>query len=177
MMDLKEYIEESLLDDFDTLNKKVTDVIKHPFGNFWNNVVNSGNWEDNVKELEANLAWNAKPGNSGMKDLSKGQVLVVFFKLSTSDLTKIYIRYSNSDWAVVKKYFKSQVGRTPTGYNSPELNITSLVRKNNRPHMSLNAIKPYKQDGYLLSKEDSQDAIDMLNKFVHNEWASYWKGL
>ena len=182
MIDLKEYIKESLLDDFDTLNKKVTDIIKHPFGYFWNNVANSGNWEDNVKELEANLAWNAKQGNSEMKDLSKGQVLVVFFKTPThwspkSDLTKIYIRYSDHDWKVMKKYFKSQVGRTPAGYNSPELNITPNLKMNNKPHMSFNAIKPYKQDGYLLSKEDSQDAIDMINKFAHSEWARYWKGL
>jgi hypothetical protein len=31
--------------------------------------------------------------------------------------------------------------------------------------------------GYVLSKEQSAKAIDMLKKFANEEWATYWKSL
>ena len=177
MINLKEYIGESLLDDFDTINDKVSNITKHPFGYFWSTVVKSGNWEGSVKDLEKNLAWSAEPGDSSMKDLPKGQVLVVFYKSGASDLTKIYIRYSKQDWTVMKKYFASQTGRTGAWANVPQLHIVPFLKKHDRPHISFGSIRPYKKEGYLLSKEYSADAIDMINKFAHSEWATYWTNL
>ena len=60
MVNLKDYINESLLDDFEDIEKRQHNELEHPWGYFWKNVDKSGNWENELKILEQIISIGAK---------------------------------------------------------------------------------------------------------------------
>ena len=177
MVNLKDYINESLLDDFEDIEKHQHNELEHPWGYFWKNVDKSGNWVNELKTLEQVISIGAETSDTSIKNIEKGRVFVTFYKTGSS-LPMIYIRYSAKDWTSMLKYFKSQTGRTPIHYKKPTIVIRPNFKMNNRPHMSFGEGGPAGTvEGYLLSKEQSKKAIDMIEKFADSEWATYWKSL
>lgn len=177
MINLKDYINESILDDFEELSDKQHKETEHPWGMFWKNTtINKLNWGDCIKTLEHTISIGAKQTND-IPTVTKGRVYVAFWKpLSSMARKYIYIRYNKSDYDYfVKNYlFK---GKKSIGLTKPVMSIIPTWPKIT-PHMSfgVSAQIPTSKSietGYLLSKEQSQLAIDMINKFTDGEWASY----
>lgn len=179
MVNLTDYIKESLLDDFEDIGERQHNELEHPWGYFWKNVDKSGNWVNELKTLEQIISIGAEKSNTSIKNIEKGRVFVTFYKTGSGSFgPMIYIRYSAKDWKPMLKYFKSQVGRTPITYKNPTIVIRPNFKMNNRPHMSFGQGGPADTvEGYLLSKEQSKKAIDMIEKFADSEWATYWKKL
>lgn len=177
MVNLKDYINESLLDDFEDMEKRQHNELEHPWGYFWKNVAKSGNWENEIRTLEQIISIGAEKSDTTIKNIEKGRVFVTFYKTGSS-LSRIYIKYNEKNWSPIWKYFKSQPGRTPPGYKKPTIVIRPNIRMNNRPHMCFGEGGPAGAvEGYLLSKEQSKKAIDMIDKFADSEWVTYWKSL
>lgn len=177
MVNLTDYIKESLLDDFEDIEKRQHNEIEHPWGNFWKNVNKSGDWENEIRILEQIISIDAEKSDTSIKNIEKGRVFVTFYKTGSS-LSRIYIKYSGKNWSPMLKYFKSQTGRTPPSYKKPTIVIRPNIKMNNRPHMCFGEGGPAGAvEGYLLSKEQSKKAIDMIDKFANSEWAAYWKNL
>ena len=177
MVNLKDYINESLLDDFEDIEKRQHNELEHPWGYFWKNAtINKLNWEDCIKILEQTISIGAKQTNE-IPNVTKGRVYVAFWKpLSSMAYKHIYIRYNKSDYDYfVKNYlFK---GKKAIGLTKPVMSIIPTWPKLD-PHMTfgVNARIPAAKSietGYLLSKEQSKLAIDMINKFADWEWTTY----
>ena len=185
MTNLIDYINESLLDDFDEIAKDQHNELEHPWGSFWKNVHKTKRWNNEIKTLEQTISIDAKKITTVPKLVDKGVVYVGFWKpiWGANDTIYIVIRYNKDDFKVMDKYFKSKPGRKPIGANRPVISITPLSEYNKIPHIStgLSAQLPsdYRTDmnGYLLSIEQSQKAIDMIDKFANHEWDYYWKKL
>lgn len=177
MVNLIDYIKESLLDDFEDIGKRQHNELEHPWGCFWKNVDKSGDWENELRILEQTISIDAEKSDTSIKNIEKDRVFVTFYKTGSS-LSRIYIKYNEKNWTPMWKYFKSQPGRTPTSYKKPAIVIRQNIKMNNRPHMSFGEGGPAGTvEGYLLSKEQSKKAIDMIDKFANSEWAAYWKKL
>lgn len=178
MINLTDYIKESLLDDFEDIEKRQhNELVEHPWGYFWKNVGKSGNWEYELKILEQTISTDAEKSDTSIKNIEKGRVFVTFYKTGSS-LTRIYIKYSEKNWSPMWKYFKSQTGRTPPSYKKPTIVIRPNIKMNNIPHICFGEGGPAGTvEGYLLSKEQSKKAIDIIDKFVNSEWVTYWKNL
>lgn len=181
MIDLKQYIEESLLDDFDTLASNQDKMLEHPWGIFWRDTENGGNWEGAVKQLENIITLGAKKANSG-QNLKKGEVFVAFYISNTSvydKLTRIHVKYNRKDFEVLWKKAEKRGAIIDKHRKSvTSINIMRLAKLNNRPHISLMEDPTTDNcEGYILSKEQAAKAIDMINKVADEEWATYWKSL
>lgn len=166
---------ESLLDDFDTLASNQDKTFEHPWGTFWKVVHNGGNWEGAVNQLENVITVDAQKVNH-IPTLKKGQVYVTFYESNNfvnNKLTRIHICFSKSDYKIIKDEFLS-IGK---GVNY--IKIVPMTKFGNKPHISFmgDTIHDKNWPGYLLSKEQSAKAIDMLKKFAKEEWATYWKSL
>ena len=60
MTNLSDYINESLLDDFDDIAKDQHNELEHPWGNFWKNVYKTKRWNNEIKTLEQTISIDAK---------------------------------------------------------------------------------------------------------------------
>ena len=174
MVDLKQYIEESLLDDFDTLASNQDKTFEHPWGTFWKVVHNGGNWEGAIEQLENIITIDAQKVNRIPK-LKKGQVYVTFYESNNfvdNKLTRIHLRFNDSEYEIIMDDFLLRKGIN-------FINIVPMTKFGNKPHISFigDTIQDKNWPGYLLSKEQSAKAIDMLKKFAKEEWATYWKSL
>lgn len=168
MMDLKQYIEESLLDDFDTLASNQDKIFDRPFVTLYRDAKRLG-WETPVDLFDQTISTYGKKVSS-IPTLSKGEVYVGFYVEPWSpDLKKIYVKFNNSDF----QRFKKSQGRSPKRYKDPSLTIAPF-KYNGRyepsitsaQNVDLNNIK----DGYLLSEEHAADALRMLALISDYKW-------
>lgn len=168
---------ESLLDDFDTLASNQDKMLEYPWGIFWRDTENGGNWEGAVKQLENIITLGAKKAKSG-QNLKKGEVFVAFYvpnRQIHGRSTRIHIEYNRKDFEVLWKK-GAIIGARSKFVDS--INIVPLVKLNNKPHISF--VEDPTTDnceGYILCKEQAAKAIDLINKFATEEWATYWKNL
>lgn len=174
MIDLKQYIEESLLDDFDTLASNQDKTFEHPWGTFWKTVHNGGSWEGAIEQLENIVTIDAQKVNHIPK-LKKGQVYVTFYEsmnFVTNKMTRIHLRFNDSEFKIIMDDFLFRKG---TNF----MNIVPMTKFGNKPHISFmgDTIHDKNWPGYVLSKEQSAKALDMLKKFAKEEWAKYWRSL
>ena len=168
MIDLKQYIEESLLDDFDTLVSNQDKIFKQPFVTLYRDAKRVG-WETPVDLFDQTISTYGKKVSSIPK-LSKGEVYVGFyFDPWSPNLKKIYVKFNNSDFQV----FKKSQGRSSKRYKDPSLTITPF-KHNGRyepsimpaQNVDLNKIKC----GYLLGEEHATDALRMLALLSEYKW-------
>ena len=175
MKDLKQHIEESLLDDFDTLASNQDKTFEHPWGTFWKDTFNGSDWEGSVQHLENLITLDAQKVNS-IPTLKKGQVYVTFYESNNfvhNKLTRVHICFSKSDYKCIWDEFLM------VSKNINYIKIVPMTKFGNKPHISFMEDTIYNKNwpGYLLSKKQSAKAIDMLKKFANEEWATYWKSL
>lgn len=175
MKDLKQYIEESLLDDFDTLASNQDKTFEHPWGIFWKDTSNGGDWEGAVEQLENIITHDAQKVNH-IPTLKKGQVYVTFYEsknFANNKFTRIHICFSRSDYKIIRDEFSS------ISKDVDYIKIIPLIKFGNRPHISFMGDTIYDKNwsGYILSKEQAAKAIDMINKIAASDWATYWKNL
>ena len=176
MIDLKEYIKESLLDDFDTLNKKVTDVIEHPFAELYKSVKNSSNWEAGVENFKAMVTAEAQETiNHPLfpPQLSKDEVFVAFYSEEWSPKERIYIQFNKTTF----QRFKKSQGRS-AAYKYPAIQIQP-VKFNGKTSASVfpanNINVGTFGEGYILSKRHAVDALRMLDLMSVYSWnEKYW---
>ena len=167
---------ESLLDDFDTLASNQDKTLEHPWGTFWKDTHNGSDWEGAVNQLENIITQDAQKVNH-IPTLKRGQVYVTFYESNNfvnNKLTRIHICFNRSDYnKVVRSQFLS------INKDVDYIKITPLVKMGNRPHISFMGDTIYDKNwpGYVLSKEQSAKAIDMLKKIANEEWATYWRSL
>ena len=168
---------ESLLDDFDTLASNQDKTFEHPWGAFWKDTNNGGDWEGAVNRLENIITADAQKVNQ-IPTLKKGQVYVTFYESNnfvTDKFTRIHICFSRSDYKIIKDEFLP-IGQ---GKDANFIKIVPMTKFGNKPHFSFmgDTIHDKNWPGYLLSKEQSAKVIDMIKKFAKAEWATYWKSL
>lgn len=166
---------ESLLDDFDTLASNQDETFEHPWGAFWKDTHNGSDWESSIERLENIITVDAQKVTH-IPTLKKGQVYVTFYESENfvnNKLTRIHIHFSNSDYKIIKNEFLS------LGKGVNYIKIVPMTKFGNKPHISFmgDTIHDKNWPGYVLSKEQSAKAIDMLKKFANEEWATYWKKL
>lgn len=166
---------ESLLDDFDTLASNQDKAFEHPWATFWKDTHNGSNWEGAVKQLENIITIDAQKVNH-IPTLKKGQVYVTFYEsenIACNKLTRIHIGFSKSDYKCIWDEFLM------VSKNINYIKIIPMPKNGNKPHFSFigDTISDKNWPGYVLSKKQSAEAIDMLKKFAKTEWATYWKNL
>ena len=172
MIDLKEYIEESLLDDFDTLNNKAGEAIENynPWVEFWTKVRDWKSFDEGCKDLMSVLSTEAESTTAGEK-VPKGRVLVSLHTDSTHKQTAILIEYNKQDWKSGKMFRGSKPwifleGARPTP-------MSNIIRPRFGTEKTCGRIKLNQKEGYLLNERYSKQAIDMLHKAANGDWLKY----
>lgn len=162
MIDLKNYIEESLLDDFDTLNKNIDDVAKKPFKHFLKSVM-GGDWDGSIQTLMQIVGAQSTKFDKKPNRVKKGDVYVTFYKsehyteLMKTKQISLHLSCSGLD---MKKY---------APWNHTGLNYINISPHNRTKTFSLlwsddTPIESnYNGEWYLLNKEITQDAFQLLN--------------
>lgn len=181
MIDLKQYIEESLLDDFDTLASNQDKAFDKPFVYLYKNFENLG-WTNVVENFENIIALRGKKVTS-IPRLSKDDVYVAIYEEDWQpDLPILYVKYSTAAFKSFKEaHQKQRVGYRMRGMHSmpawkgSAITINCPVR-NKAPYIAAAETIMNKVDtsrfkyGYLLSKEHAEDAIRMLDLMGQSKW-------
>lgn len=174
---------ESLLDDFDTLASNQDKYFKDPFAYlFYNSVTSSNNWDGTLKEFEEVIKLDSKEDHKNIRDyyglhqknpMKKGQVQVWMVKAPFSwHKDRIILLFSDADLKPMRdEGCMSEGTYTITLYSS---------LKHERPMISVTSGLP-SIDGvkkrYILSKELSKSAINMVKLIAKGEWRNYWEKL
>ena len=175
MIGLKQYIEESLLDDFDTLSSNQDKTFNQPFGTLFRTADNGCNWDAAIQLFKDTISSEGKWNKSHPRGLAKNEVFVAFYTEAWQPETlRLYVRFNKTDF----QPFKKSQGRSFGGmYKEPA--ITILGKKWNGSPM-LN-IAPAQEDtdiikgGYLLSDKHAADALRMLQLMSEYKWnEKYW---
>lgn len=172
MIDLKQYIGESLLDDFDTLSNNQDYAMDHPFVSLYKNAKN-GNWDNAVNEFEYTISSEGEWVKSCPRGLAKNEVFVAFYTENWQpDVLRLYVRFNKTDFQPFKKsQGRSSVYKEPAITiferklnGSPTINVTAA-------HVENNIIK----GGYILSDKHADDALRMLQLMSEYKWnEKYW---
>ena len=171
MKELKEYIEESLLDNFDDLNKNVDKVINRPFAELYKNVKKTGNWDACVKNFEMMITSDAQEViNHPMftPKLARDEVFVAFYSESWDTTQRVYVRFNKTSF----QRFKKSQGRSAT-YREPAIKIFKCVfnGKTSATSWPDNDIDMGKiKKGYILSKRHAEDALRMIDLMSVYGW-------
>ena len=180
MIDLKQYIEESLLDDFDTIASNQDKAFDKPFVSLYKNCERLG-WTNVVEDFEAVIASRGKKVTSIPK-LSKNDVYVAFYEEDWQpNYPVLYIKYSAPVFQAFKTAHKQQqMSRRMPAWKGSAITMRCSIR-NNAPYISAAETIMDKVDtnkfkyGYLLSKEHAEDAIKMLELMGQSKWnEKYW---
>ena len=181
MKDLKQHIEESLLDDFDTISNNQDKTFDRPFVSLYKNCENLG-WENTVEDFEAVIASRGKKVTS-IPRLSKDDVYAAIYEEDWQpNHPVLYIKYSTTAFKSFKDARqKQQVGYRMRGMHSMPAWKGSAITirysmRNKAPYISAAETIMDKVDtskfkyGYLLSKEHAADAIKMLDLMGQSKW-------
>ena len=173
---------ESLLDDFDTLASNQDKRLKDPFLYLFYNSTASNNWSEALKEFEEVIKLNSKEDHKNIysyyglqqkNPLKKGQVHVWMAKApGIFQKDRIILLFSDADLKPLRDNGSMSEGK----YNI--MIYASL--KSGRPLISVSYGLPYKDSvgkRYILSKELSKSAINMVNLIAKGEWENYWEKL
>ena len=177
---------ESLLDDFDTLANKQEKTLKDPFAYLFYNSVTSKNWGRALREFEEVIKLDSKEDHKNIKDyygllqknpIKKGQVQVWMAGGSISQLKndRVVLLFSDADLKPMRdEGCISEDTYNITIYSS----LGTLI--NGRPDISVSAGLPSidrVSTRYILSKEFSKSAINMVKLIAKQEWRNYWEKL
>ena len=169
MIDLKQYIEESLLDDFDTLSNNQDYAMEHPFVSLYKNAKNGNNWDNAVNEFENIISSEGEWVRSRPRGLAKNEVFVAFYTEDwRPDTLRLYVKFNKTDF----QPFKISQGRSGV-YKEPAITIFEKNGMVNvaAAHVDTNVIK----GGYLLSEKHADDALRMLQLMSEYKWnEKYW---
>jgi hypothetical protein len=173
---------ESLLDDFDTLSDNQDKTFKDPFAYLFYNSTNSNNWDGTLKEFEEVIKLGSKEDHKNIRDyyglqqknpLKKGQVQVwISNSLIRGYSDRIMVFFSDTDLKpmrdegcigdgkyIITLYFSFKIGR-------PMISVSTGLP-------SIDCVKKR----YILSKELSKSAINMVKLIAKGEWRNYWEKL
>jgi hypothetical protein len=183
MKELKQYIEESLLDDFDTLSDNQDKMFKDPFAYLFYNSAISNDWEGSLKKFEEVIKLNSKEDHGNLScyydvyqksPIKKGQVQVWMAKVpSFYHKDKIILLFSDADLKPLKD-------NGSMGEHSYTISLRADDKKNGQPLIEIASGFPYigsVRKRYILSKELSESAINMVKLIAKGEWENYWKKL
>lgn len=173
---------ESLLDDFDALSDNQDKMFKDPFAYLFYNNENSNNWDGALKEFEEVIKLGSKEDHKNIRDyyglhqknpLKKGQVQVWVSKsLISGQSDRIMIFFSNADLKPMRDEGCISDGKyNLTIYNSSKLGHPMISVTTGLP--SIDCVKKR----YILSKELSKSAINMVKLIAKQEWKNYWMNL
>ena len=176
MRTLKDYIGESLLDDFDAINDKVSNVIEHPFAELYKSVKNSGNWDAGVNNFKAVITAEVQETiNYPLfpPKLSKDEVFVAFYSEEWDPRERIYVHFNKTTF----QRFKKSQGRS-AAYKHPAIQIQP-VKFNGKTSATVfpanNISVGTFGEGYILSKRHAADALRMLDLMSVYSWnEKYW---
>ena len=174
---------ESLLDDFDTLSDNQDKTFKDPFAYLFYNSVNSNNWDAALKEFEKVIKLDSKEDHKNIRDyyglhqknpLKKGQVQVWIASSAMGQLNndRVILLFSDVDLKPMRDEGCISEGK----YN---LTIYASL-KIGRPMISISSGLPSidsVKTRYILSKELSKSAINMVKLIAKQEWRNYWEKL
>jgi hypothetical protein len=185
MVNLKDYINESILDDFEDLSNTQHKELEHPWGIFWKNIaLKHKNWNSEIKRLEQIISIGAKKLNSMQPNVDKGIVYVAFWTPTLSSKQNIYIKCNKSDYdeLIIKGFFNGYKGRKPIGISKPNIAISQTFHGFPRISFGNSAMIPgipsLINSSYLLSKEQSKHVFEMIDKMSNNdEWLIYINSL
>lgn len=173
MIDLRQYIEESLLDDFDTLSNNQDYAMEHPFVTLYKEAKNN-NWDNAVNEFEDTISSDGEWVTSRPRGLAKDEVFVAFYTDSWAPNQKnVYVRFNNTQFQI----FRKSQGRSAR-YKDPVLTIWPFKYGNRKePSISsaLNVDMSTIKGGYILSDKHAADALRMLQLMSEYKWnEKYW---
>ena len=175
---------ESLLDDFDTLSDNQDKTYKDPFAYLFYNSVNSNNWDGALEEFEEVIKLDSKEDHKNIKDyyglhqksrgpMKKGQVQAWMVKAPVSwakDRIILLFSYADlkpmRDAGDMKDYTYTMTLYSSFKHERPMISVTS----------GLPSIDDVKKR-YILSKELSKSAINMVKLIAKGEWRNYWEKL
>lgn len=173
---------ESLLDDFDTLSDNQDKAFKDPFAYLFYNGVNSNNWDGALKEFEEVIKLGSKEDHKNIRDyyglrqkspMKKGQVQVwILSSLISGHSDRIMVLFSDADL----KPMRDAGCISDSKYNM----IIYASLKIGRPMISVSSGLPSidcVKKRYILSKELSKSAINMVKLIAKQEWRNYWEKL
>ena len=168
MIELKQYIEESLLDGYDTISNNQDYAMEHPFVSLYTNA-KKGNWDNAVNEFEDTISSEGEWVKSCPRGLAKNEVFVAFYTEDwRPDTLRLYVRFNKIDF----QSFKTSQGRSAI-YKEPAITIFEKNGMVNvaAAHVEANVIK----GGYLLSEKHTADALRMLQLMSEYKWnEKYW---
>lgn len=178
MKDLKEYIEESLLDNFNALNDRTGEAVeKHnPWAIFWKKVQDQKSWksfDEGLEELMAVLSTGAELTTVGVK-VPKGRVLVSLHTDSTHSTPAILVEYNKSNWKSGRVFRGSDPWMFIEGENRSFGSREQDVHLRPGVQKTCGRIRLKDKKGYLLNETYSKQAIDMLHKLVNHDWFRDW---
>lgn len=174
---------ESLLDDFNALSDNQDKTFKDPFAYlFYNSVTSSNNWDGALKEFEEVIKLDSKEDHKNIKDyyglhqkspMKKGQVQVWMVNAPFSwHKDRIILLFSNADLKPMRDAGCMSEGTyTMTLYSSLKLERPMISVSSGLP--SIDGVKKR----YILSKELSKSAINMVKLIAKGEWRNYWEKL
>lgn len=173
---------ESLLDDFDTLSGNQDKHFKEPFAYLFHNSVASNNWDGALKEFEEVIKLDSKEDHKNIRDyyglhqkspMKKGQVQVWMVKaLFSWHKDRIILLFSDADLKPMrdagdmKDYTYTMTIYSSFEHKRPMISVTSGLP-------SMDCVKKR----YILSKELSKSAINMVKLIAKQEWKNYWEKL
>lgn len=174
---------ESLLDDFDTLSDNQDKTFKDPFAYlFHNSAISSNNWDGALKEFEEVIKLDSKEDHKNIRDyyglhqknpMKKGQVQVWMVKaLFSWHKDRIILLFSDADLKPMrdagdmKDYTYTMTIYSSLEHKRPMISVTSSLP-------SMDCVKKR----YILSKELSKSAINMVKLLAKGEWRNYWEKL
>ena len=172
MIDLKEYIKESLLDDFETLNKNVDDVLKKPFKQFLINIeagtdMDTENWDNQIMALQQRIESLSTKYKNIPKSIKKGEAYITFFKskysrgIKTGLHTSFLIKFSPEDASKYGSYCPPGCDYINIGMHGAHRNVVT------RSFADKTALESdYKGVWYRINKDFFQDALEMLKAFA-----------
>ena len=168
MIELKQYIEESLLDDFDTISNNQDYAMDHPFVSLYKNAKND-NWNIAVNGFEDTISSEGEWVRSRPRGLAKNEVFVAFYTENWQpDTLRLYVKFNKTDF----QPFKISQGHSAI-YKEPAITIFERKGMVNvaAAHVEANVIK----GGYLLSEKHADDALRMLQLMSEYKWnEKYW---
>lgn len=173
---------ESLLDNFDTLADNQDQTFKDPFAYLFYNDVNSNDWDGSLKEFEEVIKLGSKEDHKNIKDyyglrqknpIKKGQVQVWMAKAPFSwHKDRIILLFSDADLKPMRDAGCMSEGTyTMTIYSSLKIGRPMISVSSGLP--SIDCVKKR----YILSKELSKSAINMVKLIAKGEWKNYWEKL
>ena len=171
MIELKQYIEESLLDDFDTLASNQDKTFNQPFVTLFRMADKGRNWDAAIQLFEDTISSEGEWVKSLPRGLAKNEVFVAFYTEDwRPDVLRLYVRFNKTDF----QSFKKSQGRSVAGGVYKEPAITIFGRKwNGSPTINVTAVQVKNniiKGGYILSDKHAADALRMLQLMSEYKW-------